>query len=170
MNTKRFVVYSVWFQCIWFAAVIGNQQLQWLTVVLACCTVLVSLKVDPVKLQHIVGLAILGMLFDLANMYFGLFKFDSIGIPVWLAALWFAFVWYAYFLAQKFYYLPLWGVSLLGGAGGTLSYIAGEKLGVVEFPNGMLATSAIVFVEWMLIFLIIWRVYQYESSKNRLSL
>ncbi|KOO12526.1 hypothetical protein AKJ18_23485, partial [Vibrio xuii] len=120
--------------------------------------------------QHIVGLAILGMLFDLANMYFGLFKFDSIGIPVWLAALWFAFVWYAYFLAQKFYYLPLWGVSLLGGVGGTLSYTAGEKLGVVEFPNGMLATSVIVFVEWMLIFLIIWRVYQYESSKNRLSL
>lgn len=161
----RFLLYSAWFQLVWFIAVIGNQQLQWLTAFLAVLTLLYSQVREPIKFERFALLAGVGIALDCMNSYAGLFVFDSKGIPIWLVSLWLVFLWYAYFLLQKLKMLPSWLTTLLGGAGGALSYIAGEKLSAVNFTLTLGMTGLIVFVEWAVMFWLIRKVYGYEGSK-----
>lgn len=162
----RFVAYSVWFQSFWFLAVLGNQQWQWLSALLAACTLLGSYLQHEIKLQRVALLFAAGIGLDFGNAQLGLLIFETNFLPVWLVSLWLLFVWYAYFLLQKLSRFSVWSISLLGGIGGALSYIAGEKLGAVEFGFGIEVTMAILFSEWLAMFWLIQKVYGYESENH----
>lgn len=162
----RLLTYSIWFQLIWLLAVIGNQDLQGLTAVLAVATLLASQFRDPVPLKRLVLLLLLGCSLDLGNVYAGVFEFESSSVPIWLICLWLVFLWYAYFLQLKLDRFPVWLVPLLGGVGGALSYLAGERLGAVVFPLGAGITFTVVFIEWLVMVWLIQKVYGYASSKS----
>ncbi|NIY83807.1 DUF2878 domain-containing protein [Vibrio hepatarius] len=162
----RFVAYSVWFQSFWFLAVLGNQQWQWLSALLAAFTLLGSYLQQEIKLERVAVLVAVGIGLDFSNAQLGLLMFDTAFLPVWLVSLWLMFAWYAYFLLQKLSCLSVWSISLLGGVGGALSYIAGEKLGAVEFGFGIEATAAILLSEWLAMFWLIQKVYGDESANH----
>lgn len=163
----RFVAYSVWFQSFWFLAVLGNQQWQWLSALLAAFTLLGSYLQREIKLQRVAILVAVGIGLDFGNAQLGLFVFETTFLPVWLVSLWLVFTWYAYFLLQQLSRLSVWSISLLGGIGGALSYIAGEKLGAVEFGFGIEVTTAVLVSEWLAIFWLIQKVYGYESANYK---
>ncbi len=162
----RFVAYSVWFQSFWFLAVLGNQQWQWSSALLAACTLLGSYLQHEIKLQRVALLVVAGIGLDFGNAQLGLLIFETTFLPVWLVSLWLVFAWYAYFLLQQLSRFSVWSISLLGGVGGALSYIAGEKLGAVEFGFGIEVTMAILFSEWLAMFWLIQKVYGYESENH----
>jgi len=165
---KRLLIVSTWFQVIWFCAVIGNYDLQYLTLSLVVLTLVYSAAKVTLNWFKYVIVVCLGVAVDFTNLTIGWFQFQHEYFPVWLFALWLIFAWYAYFLYPILSQYPLTVVSMVGGIGGTLSYIAGESLGAVSFGASTFTMVSILLVEWTLIIALIVKVYGYEvhSSNN----
>ncbi len=163
---KRLLIVSTWFQIIWFCAVIGNYDLQYVTLSLVTLTLVVfAVKATFSWIKYAVIVAS-GVAVDFTNLTIGWLQFESGHFPVWLFALWLIFAWYAYFLYPILSQYPLTLVSMLGGVGGVLSYAAGESLGVVSFGASTFTMVGILFVEWTLIIALIMKVYGYEVQSN----
>ncbi|MCG9596826.1 DUF2878 domain-containing protein [Vibrio sp. Isolate25] len=165
MTNKRLIVYSLWFQVVWLIAVLGREDFQWVAVGLVVVSYVYSQLVAPIKLERVFLMAVMGVVVDYANMTLGIFRFQFSEFPIWLMALWFIFAWYAYFLAPLVSRFPIFLVSILGGIGGALSYLAGEKLGAVYFPLPTTTTILILMVEWLLIIAAVIKVYGNTSNK-----
>ncbi|MEF1291409.1 DUF2878 domain-containing protein [Vibrio sp. M260118] len=163
---KRLLIVSTWFQVIWFCAVIGNYDLQYVTLSLVTLTLIVfAVKATFSWIKYAVIVA-LGLAVDFTNLTIGWLQFESGHFPLWLFALWLIFAWYAYFLHPILSQYPLILVSMVGGVGGALSYAAGESLGAVSFGVSTFTMVGILFVEWSLLIGIIIKVYGYESANN----
>lgn len=162
---KLFII-STWFQVIWFAAVVGGENYQWVTIACVVATYAITLMKHYIPLEKVVLLSLLGIAVDYANIQFELLRFEIPEFPLWLLALWFAFLWYAYYLMPFLTRYPVFPVSLLGGFAGMASYFAGNGLGAVTFPNSVSSTAIILFVEWFVIIFVICRVYRYANSET----
>lgn len=163
---KRLVLMSTWFQLLWFLAVMGQAQLQYLTLSLVIITMLATAININIEWKKLVAIMIFGSLLDYFNIAIGWFEFDQTGIPYWLIALWAIFAWYAYFLYPYVNQYPAAIVLAVGGIAGSLSYVAGSKLGAVSFGLSLSATAIILFVEWVLVIAVILKVYGYESDTD----
>ncbi|KLN63209.1 MULTISPECIES: DUF2878 domain-containing protein [Vibrio] len=163
---KRLLMVSTWFQAIWFCAVIGNYELQYVTLSLVAITLVVSTIKMKLNWIRVVLVVALGIVVDFTNMTFGLLQFQYEYFPLWLLALWLIFAWYAYFLYPIVSQYPLTIVSMVGGIGGALSYVAGESLGAVSFGVSNITIVSILLVEWTLIIALILKVYGYEVRSN----
>ncbi|MDN3609678.1 DUF2878 domain-containing protein [Vibrio ostreicida] len=166
MSTWRLLIYSCWFQSLWFVAILGKESLQWLLVVMVLATYIYSYSVMSIKLFRLLLLSVVGVVVDVGNMVFGLFSFYQGGFPIWLVALWLIFVWYAYFLAPLLTRYPIALVSIVGGCAGVLSYFAGYKLGAVAFPLNTLNTLCVLLVEWVMLMTLIVKVFGYDLKKT----
>lgn len=165
---KRLLIVSTWFQAIWFCAVIGNYDLQYVTLSLVVLTLAISAVKENLSWLKYGLIVVLGLLVDFTNLTIGWFQFQHEHFPVWLFALWLIFAWYAHFLYPILSQYPLVIVSVVGGIGGALSYIAGESLGAVSFGASTFTIVGILLVEWTLIIALIMKVYGHEehSSNN----
>ncbi len=159
---------STWFQLCWFAAVLGTYQWQWVTLVLTLATLLYCLKTDASSLKSIGVIVIIGLVLDTLNQQLSVFIFPTLWLPVWLLCLWVLFSWYAYQLKSILYRFPKTYVSIVGGLGGTASYLAGYKLQAVEFGSSVGTTLMILFVEWCAMMLLILKVYGNEKLEEKL--
>lgn len=156
---------STWFQVVWFIAVWGNAQFQWLTIICVIATVAVALFSGRFSWKPLVGLWFAGIVLDTFNMAAGLFIFASSFLPIWLIALWAIFIWYAHFIAPIVSQYPPFIVSMIGGLAGGASYFAGFKLGAVTFSYSLLITLTILFIEWMLFIYLVLKVLNHDEDK-----
>lgn len=163
---KRLILMSTWFQLLWFLAVIGQAQWQYLTVALVLITMFVTAINTNVEWKKWAAVVVFGALLDYFNIAMGWFEFDQTGMPYWLIALWAIFAWYAYFLYPILNQYPASIVLTFGGIAGSLSYVAGSKLGAVSFGLSLSTTGIILFIEWAIVIAVILKVYGYESDTD----
>ena len=156
----------IFFQIIWFGCIVlGN-------VFLPVALVLILIHFNHMDStehdSHIMILAgAVGFALDSTLMHLGVMTFESglvseFFIPPWLIMLWIAF---AMTLNHSLYYFqekPLF--AFIGGAiSGPLSYLAGERLGAVQFGYDTLTTAIIFACLWGPLFL---ALTQYMRSMN----
>ncbi|AIW13731.1 DUF2878 domain-containing protein [Vibrio tubiashii] len=163
---KRLLIVSTWFQVIWFCAVIGNYDLQYATLSLVVLTLAISAVKENLSWFKYALIVVIGVLVDFTNLTIGWFQFQHEYFPVWLFALWLIFAWYTHFLYPILSQYPLAIVSMVGGIGGALSYVAGESLGAVSFGASTFTIVGILLVEWTLIIALIMKVYGHEVHNS----
>ncbi|WP_117234378.1 DUF2878 domain-containing protein [Vibrio maerlii] len=147
----RLVAISVWFQLLWFLAVLGQSHYQVWLFALVVASYVWLMTLGKHFLSQAVAFSVVGVLVDSLNQAGGLFIFPSHFIPLWLVALWFAFGWYANLMAARLSTLPHLVVIALGAMGGALSYFAGVKFGAVEWGIPFMTTFIILMIEWALL-------------------
>ncbi len=157
----KLIVISTWFQVMWFIAVLGTYQWQWVLLALVAMTYAISWSSLPVfKLFAVV---LTGLFLDTLNVHFGLLEFSTWHLPIWLVGLWLGFAWYAYALFPVIIKYSYTIVAPLAGLAGALSYLAGAKLGAAEI-NSQWLTLSVLFIEWCLITVFVLRLFSSEKS------
>ncbi|MGR5166546.1 DUF2878 domain-containing protein [Vibrio astriarenae] len=144
------VIISVWFQAIWFLAVVGREStliVLIVTLILGGCLAARLYQIGWIGLSLLVGL---GFTVDTLNTFLELLQFQTPWLPVWLLCLWLAFALYAFVLLPQLNRFPKWAVLCVGGLGGSLSYLAGLKFGAVTTTFSTKSFVSVLFVEWVL--------------------
>ncbi len=147
----KLVIISVWFQLLWFLAVLGQQDFQIPLLLLVAISYLWLFQKGKQYVAQALGLACLGIIVDSFNQLLGIFQFQTNLIPLWLLGLWMIFSWYANLIAMKLTQFPFILVVIIGALGGALSYFAGWRLGAVSWPYSPAFTFGVVAIEWALI-------------------
>ena len=159
MSRSHLVQNFIFFQLGWLACVIGgaNAGYAWvgLTVVVAIVAVHLLRAVDSRNEIILLGLSmVIGTTWDSSLMAAGIMQFNHgqlYGkiVPFWLIAMWplFATTLNVSMKWMKGKYLL---ASLFGAAGGPLAYLAGHRLGAVEFSN-TLEAMLIIGMGWAVI-------------------
>jgi hypothetical protein len=140
------------FQLGWFACVMGGNSL-WLLVPLAALVVhLLWISNWAEEGRLILSVVILGTAVDSLLRWLGIFEFsdDSPLIPLWLMLLW-ALLATTLRHCLSWTARPWWRASVLGAAGGPLSYYAGGQLAGVQFPYGQASTLIGIGLLWALL-------------------
>lgn len=165
----RLFVVSLWFQIIWFLAVLGQERFQWFTLGLGLVTLGYAAYSSRDDIGRILALGVGGIALDSFNSAFGLLVFKSAHVPVWLAALWLVFVWYARQWVPHLSKYPKGLVMLFVGVCGALSYWAGYKFSAVEFSLPVVGSLVVLTVQWAGVAWLIMRVFVNDysvSNKN----
>ncbi len=163
---NRLFVVSLWFQVIWFAAVLGQESWQWITIILGLITLGYSVATNESGLSKVIFLGACGIGLDWLNLLFGLLVFKGLYVPVWLGTLWITFIWYA---KQWVPYLATYNKStviVLVGCCGALSYWAGNRFSAVEFSYPLTWTLLVLALQWCGICWLILRVFSDGYSNS----
>ncbi|MFT7558970.1 MAG: hypothetical protein ACI93R_000873 [Flavobacteriales bacterium] len=155
----------VWFYAIWLSCVMGqNEYLALPTALLIIHYLLIKDTLLEVKL---VGLIVLiGVSVDQLLALSGILIFeDTQVLPMWLIVLWFGF---ASTIPRSLKFLNKhWLLSsMLGGLGGTTSYLSGYALGAVTFGYPTLITSIILFIHWSILMVLFCTIASWLSKRN----
>ncbi|WP_085684795.1 MULTISPECIES: DUF2878 domain-containing protein [unclassified Pseudomonas] len=147
------LVNAVLFQIGWLACVLGGNSL-WL--LLALAVLVIHLRWISSWAQEgrlILSVVIIGTAVDSVLRGMGVFEFKDLSplIPFWLMLLWALFATTLRHCLQ-WSARPWWLASLLGAAGGALSYGAGERLAAVHFPLGESPTLIGIALLWAMLF------------------
>jgi hypothetical protein len=173
------VAYPKWlnfilFQSIWFAAILGQEQLEWLVALLLITHVLLSANLTN-ELKVVLLCAAIGVAVDTALTLAGVFIFDPtpsvLPIPFWLVGIWLGFAGtfrhsMTYLVAKPLIAIPAATVAA------PLSYLAGMSMGAVSFGLDITSTAMVVGLLWacmMALFIGIDRAHQ-SSSPSKLAL
>ncbi len=148
-STLTKIINFIWFQTIWFLAILFEDAYLLIILALLALHILFSKhKLEDTLLG--LGIGIYGSLVDGVLLQSGLFAFSNQFawfIPYWLVTLWIAF---GMMLRTSLDYLQGRYVlsAILGAISGPLSYIAGERLNAVTFPQSSLLTVTVLSVIW----------------------
>lgn len=158
----------LWYQSIWFLAVLGGSATVSIIGMLLIWHVARSTN-RVAELIIIVGCGGCGYLADSVISALGIYRFpagSALPAPLWLLGLWLGF---AGSLQHSLAYLtdrPLLLV-IFGAVGAPFSYLAAARFGAVDFPYGNVATLTLVSLTWVtllpLFCLLCRRVGQLES-------
>jgi hypothetical protein len=154
---RSVLIASIWFQALWFLAVLGREATLIPLFMLVVATYIWSIKQQTLTVSIVLIFA-MGFAVDFMNYRVGLYHFDGanlLGLPLWLTLLWCMFAWYAVMMKpviNRFHPLVVIGFSAVGG---TLSYLAGARFGAVGLPFGTLHSASVLAVEWVLIAFVI---------------
>jgi hypothetical protein len=153
------------YQIGWFAIVLGAaNDRSWLAMGVALALVAVHLTLVRGLLRH-VGLILasgaIGFTLDSLQLWWGVFRFPSGMVCMWLAPPWDVVLWmqFATILPISLRWLSRRYLlsSVLGLAGGPLAFYAGQQLGAVSFLSPRLLHFAALGVVWMLALpLLVW--------------
>ena len=138
---------ALWFQSVWFCTVLGGDTLLPLTASLILVHLLLVRNTWNELLQ-LSTLAAIGISVDATLSTAGIFQFprDAL-VPLWLCCLWLGF---AATLTRSLAYLgsrPLL-VAAAGAVVFPLNYWAGNRLGAVDFPQGLNTTLSVMALCW----------------------
>lgn len=142
---------SLWFQVLWFVAVVGREEMLLWLLIGALITFAYCAYDHVKKLKPIFAISSLGVLMDMLNWSSGVFSFPSPSFPIWLILLWLVFGWYAVQMKDLVNRTPKYLVLITVSLSGGLSYFAGHKLGAVEWTLGEVLTVPILLLEWFLL-------------------
>jgi len=153
----------VGYQAIWFIAILGREQFEWLLLTLIALHVYFC-KERIIEAKALALCSAIGIAVDTVLTWTGIFIFSPtptlLPIPLWLVDIWIGF---AATLRHSLSYLigrPFIGVAL-AAIGAPLSYLAGMKLGAVEFGLSSIDAALLIGVLWcvmMPVFLTICRM------------
>lgn len=148
-STTAKIINFIWFQSIWFLAILYEDVYLLIIVALLAGHIAFS---QHKRQDSLFGLAIglYGSLVDGLLLQSGIFEFSNQFhwlIPYWLVTLWMAF---GMMLRISLDYLQgrYWLAAVLGAISGPLSYLAGQRLGAVTFPQSMVMTVIVLAVIW----------------------
>ncbi|GEA49932.1 zinc ABC transporter permease [Vibrio inusitatus NBRC 102082] len=159
------MVKSIWFQGLWFLAVIGRDSTFFLLLLAVGATLVYSVKKEQINLAWLATLVLIGIVLDTFHGFIGLFLFPQSWIPAWLILLWVIFIWYAYQMKTILTRFPLPIVSMIGALGAAGSYFAGLKLGAVQWPYSDEMTFVVLTIEWFLLFALV--IYSLKALDKR---
>ncbi|WP_337983902.1 DUF2878 domain-containing protein [Vibrio inusitatus] len=165
MMNKELLVKSIWFQGLWFLAVIGRDSTFFLLLLAVGATLVYSVKKEQINLAWLATLVLIGIVLDTFHGFIGLFLFPQSWIPAWLILLWVIFIWYAYQMKTILTRFPLPIVSMIGALGAAGSYFAGLKLGAVQWPYSDEMTFVVLTIEWFLLFALV--IYSLKALDKR---
>jgi len=157
-RVSRLVINLAAFQLGWFSCVIGaanGYPLLGLIVVVGVVAVHLGLATQPRRELALIALAgMLGAVFDSTLVRTGWLMYADGMIwdgtaPYWIVAMWLSF---ATTLNVSLRWLRgrAWAALLFGAVGGPISYLAGARLGALEFVRPGEALSALA-VGWALV-------------------
>ncbi len=148
-RAKRILLQSLWFDTLWFVAVVGRDHVQGLLALMLVLTLLQERGSET--RQSYLLLFIPGVMIDLMLLQLNFYQFSTAFLPPWLLLLWLAFTWYLHKLAPLLHKQHLAIQALIGAIGGPLSYWAGFVLGAVAFPQGLAVTMLLLALIWSLL-------------------
>jgi hypothetical protein len=131
---RRNLLNALLFQLGWFACVLGGTPVAQVFLPLYLVVHFTWISTDPREWRFTALVVLLGCALDAIAVSAGVFTFEgSSFLPFWLVALW---VLFATLVPHGLSWLQgrLWLAAAAGAAGGTLSYVAGLRLGVAEAP------------------------------------
>ncbi|WP_217554556.1 DUF2878 domain-containing protein [Vibrio metschnikovii] len=165
---RKLLLPSLLFEVIWWSAVWGQTDWQWLTLVLVIIAWLSMAYTQLTSLFPVMLLAGAGVLLDIINGAIGLFVFPTEHpIPFWLVILWCGFAWYARLLIPAIQHRsPRW-IIILGGLGGAVSYWAGYRFAAVDFQWTVLNVMGILFVQWAGLTWCLLKVFSHARNAQR---
>ncbi|MFK7853697.1 MAG: DUF2878 domain-containing protein [Granulosicoccus sp.] len=167
---KHYSVFAnvVFYQLIWFGAVLGGQQY----VVGLFALVLLHLYLSSGRREEMIVMgscASIGIMTDSLLTYFGLFEFSHspVVIPLWLVVLWLGFA--GTFRLALSYFMKRPPLAIAAAVvGAPLSYLAAARLGAVTYPYGYLTTAAVLAAVWFILMNIFLRIVSsVESSAQK---
>jgi len=165
------IINAALFQITWFACVVGSAEgLSWPA--FAACAVLAIYQLQA-KRRHVTDLKlvlvsiVLGLIVDTLWVQSGVLIFTdqrpfAALAPAWIIALWVGF---ALTINHSLAWLdrtPLLP-AVVGAIGGPMSYLAGLKLGAVEYQQGIALISVYLAVAWAISLTILVRVRNVAS-------
>ena len=141
------------FQLGWFACVLGGNSLWLLLAGGALLAHLLWISRSLAEVRLVVVVCVLGSAVDSLLLNAGVFAFKQPGIliPFWLVLLW-ALLAITLNHCLAWTAKPCWRAALLGAIGGSLSYYAGQRLGAVQFPQGLWPTLPGLGLLWAALF------------------
>jgi hypothetical protein len=135
---------AIGFQLLWFNAILGQNQWLLLGIGLLLCSVAFSPKRNAdLKLWP---LALVGLAGDALLTLTGVFVFEQ--FPLWLGTIWLGFVFTLNHSMLWLQRLQRPFQAMIGAIAGTLSYLAGARLGAVDLPNGQGITALVLAAYW----------------------
>ena len=160
------IINAVLFQILWFAAILGSaHSLIWPS--LLACSLLAIWQLNPMRRQAsdfiLIPVAIvIGLIIDTLLLQLKLFKFtypfpfEGIS-PLWIILLWVGF---AMTINHSLKWLNLHPLlpALVGAIFAPLSYLAGLRLGAVEYLADPLLVSISIGAIWAIAMTIIARI------------
>lgn len=152
------------FNLLWLMIVIGQEQYIWI----AGLILLSVWWLVPDSCLFSLTLAIPGIIMDSALTRFGVFVFADNTFPGWLIILWLSFATFVWSVRQPILQRSSGAVIVLGGIGGTLSYLAGARLEAVELPLGLVVSAGILLGCWFLFSTAaLWWLERFHRQANR---
>ncbi|MCW8329360.1 DUF2878 domain-containing protein [Photobacterium sp. SDRW27] len=145
MTIRELLIVGVVFNSYWLLAVIGQSHYQWLLVI--CLLGCWWFYRDAWRFALILGTA--GISMDIVLSLLGLFQFHSVVLPFWLVMLWLGFGSFVWVTRHIIVVYSSYVVIGIGGLGGMLSYLAGYRLGAVNWPLGITVTALSLFACWL---------------------
>ncbi len=135
------------FQCLWFIAVIGQNQ--WLLAGVVLLVLHFIFSNSRTRDWRVLPIAVIGMIMDALLTQLGVFEFNH--FPFWLGLLWVGFILSLGHSLNWLNHLPRLLLIPIGAIAGTLSYLAGWKLDAVGLPMGVVQSITILAISWGMI-------------------
>lgn len=150
------LINAVLFQILWFAAVLGGaHKILWPAILAAAVMFgwqLAGKRRHPSDIKVICTAIVLGLAVDSTWIGLGLMQFADPRPFVWLSPIWMVLMWagFALTINHSMMWLTAHPVlpALMGLIGGPMAYLAGERLGAVEYLANTLLISGLLAVVW----------------------
>lgn len=173
--SKPILINAVLFQIVWFCCVIGGAQgILWPAII--ACSVLALWQLHP-KRRHatdfmLIGAAlVLGLIIDSAWILVGFMEFKThwpspVVTPIWMLLLWVGF---ALTLNHSLVWLKQHRLlpAVMGLIGGPMSYLAGLKLGAVNYLNDTTLISGSLGIAWAISMIILVKLSQIKTPESK---
>ena len=152
------------FNVFWLLTVMGQSQYLWISGLI----LLIVWWLVPQSCLFALSLAIPGIVMDAALERFGIFTFADDIFPGWLIVLWLGFATFVWSTHEAIMKRSHAVIIVLGGVGGMLSYLAGERLGAVVMPFGMVITALVILSCWLVFTTAaLWWLRQFVKGLNK---
>ncbi len=142
------LINAVWFQLIWFSVILYQQR----AVPFLLVSILLHLLVSPTRkidFYLLIFISMFGVFGDVLLSFTGMYQFPNNElIPIWLILLWCHF---GFAFNHSLGWLSRFNIrliALLGAIVGPLNYLAGHRLGAVDFSYSYLITLFSIGVIW----------------------
>jgi hypothetical protein len=161
------LVNAVLFQVLWFTAILTGWFWAIGPLVLLITHFLVVEKRTKVRLSCL-GLAVAGMFADSALLYGGIYSFPEGTLyipgmlPLWLSYMWIGFC-FCLPISLSWLFRSSWLLVAFFTVGGPLSYLAGNRLGALDFANSSLWILAAMWFALAVLVLVV-RKYSAEAK------
>lgn len=148
------IINFIAFQIIWLIAVIGAaNELIWPTIIIVglfCVWQLSPKRRHKNDLRLVIFALITGLILDSTWQASGLIQYQlslPFIAPIWILSLW---VCLALGINHSLAWLKksLWLPILFGAIGAPLSYLAGNRLGALSYPDGLLMINILLSISW----------------------
>ena len=160
MPAFHLLLISVGFNIFWLLVVLGQNTL----IVVPALLVLTAWLRFSGTWHYALSLSALGITMDYVLTWAGVYQFESGRFPFWLMVLWLGFSSFVWIVREEIFKRPLLLMVAIGGVGGLLSYLAGERLQAVILPLGATYSAAVILICWVVFSVLIIRLLRFFST------